>query len=144
MAIRLKPMRRVLKDTGSIYLHCDPTASHYLKMIMDAIFGNDNFRNEIIWFYHDSPGRPNKDFPRKHDVIFRYVMSEDYVFNDLDVRIPIMAASKQRYKSVRNLGGKSYLGGESSEIGKIPEDVWPIPVVKQNSKGNYSPHQTKQ
>ena len=127
-------MKRVLKKTGSIYLHCDPTASHYLKLLMDAIFSNENFRNEVIWFYHDSPGRPKKDFPRKHDVIFRYVMSEKYTFNDQDVRIPILDSSKERYKSARVLGGKSYLGGKSSKIGKIPEDVWGLPVVKQNSK----------
>jgi len=51
MAIRLVEMHRVLKSTGSIYLHCDPTASHYLKLVMDSIFGNKNFRNEIIWHY---------------------------------------------------------------------------------------------
>ena len=71
MAIRLKPMKRVLKKTGSIYLHCDPTASHYLKMIMDAIFLVKNFRNEIIWCYAGG-GVPKRDYPRKHDVIFRY------------------------------------------------------------------------
>ena len=49
MAVRLLEMRRVLKDTGSIYLHCDPTASHYLKMLMDSIYGQRNFRSEIIW-----------------------------------------------------------------------------------------------
>ena len=137
MAVRLKLMRRVLKDTGSIYLHCDPTAGHYLKMIMDVIFGSNNFksfRNEIIWFYKDSPGRPQRDFPRKHDLIFRYVRSKNYKFNDSDIRVPILKASQERYKSARNLGGKSYLGGMSSSIGKIPEDVWEIPVVKQNSK----------
>lgn len=133
MAIRLKPLKRVLKKTGSIYLHCDPTASHYLKLIMDAIFGSENFRNELVWFYHDSPGRPKRDFPRKHDVIFRYVLSNKWTFNDRDIRVPILSASKERYKSVRNLGGRSYLGGESNKIGKIPEDVWQIPVVKQNS-----------
>ena len=51
MAVRLLAMRRVLKPTGSIYLHCDPTASHYLKAVMDAIFGHQNFRNEIVWTY---------------------------------------------------------------------------------------------
>lgn len=51
MAPRLLELKRVLKDTGSIYLHCDPTASHYLKLLMDAIFGVENFRNEIIWYY---------------------------------------------------------------------------------------------
>ena len=49
MGVRLIEMRRVLKDTGSIYLHCDPTASHYLKALMDAVFGDKNFRNEIVW-----------------------------------------------------------------------------------------------
>jgi len=134
MAIRLKAMKRVLKKTGTIYLHCDPTASHYLKILMDTIFSNKNFRNEIIWFYHDSPGRSNKDFPKKHDVLMRYVMSEKYTFNDKDIRIPILDSSKERYKSVRVLGGKEFYGGKSSETGKIPEDVWSIPVVKQNSK----------
>ena len=49
MAVRLLEMRRILKSTGSIYLHCDPTMSHYLKLVMDAVFGKVNFRNEIIW-----------------------------------------------------------------------------------------------
>jgi len=51
MAPRLLEMKRILKDTGSIYLHCDPTASHYLKLLMDAVFGGNNFRNEIVWCY---------------------------------------------------------------------------------------------
>jgi len=73
MAPRLVELRRVLKDTGSIYLHCDPTASHYLKLLMDAVFGADNFRNELIWHYG---GRGAKavanQFPRNHDVILLY------------------------------------------------------------------------
>ncbi|MBC6411679.1 MAG: site-specific DNA-methyltransferase, partial [Hyphomonadaceae bacterium] len=51
MAVRLTEMHRVLRDTGSIYLHCDPTASHYLKLLMDGIFGHENFLNEVIWHY---------------------------------------------------------------------------------------------
>ena len=51
MAVRLLEMRRALKDTGSIYLHCDPAASHYLKLLMDAVFGQRHFRNEIVWAY---------------------------------------------------------------------------------------------
>ena len=80
MAARLLEMRRILKPTGSIYLHCDPTASHYLKELMDAIFGKENFRNEIIWCYSGG-GIPRKDYPRKHDVILRYTKTDDYVFN---------------------------------------------------------------
>ena len=56
MAVRLIEMHRLLKDTGSIYLHCDPTASHYLKELMDAIFDGENFRNEIVWCYTDPLG----------------------------------------------------------------------------------------
>ena len=56
MAVRLLAMKRVLKKTGSIYLHCDPTASHYLKLLMDSVFGKDHFRNEIVWLY-GSPSR---------------------------------------------------------------------------------------
>ena len=79
MAERLTQCQRILKTTGSIYIHCDPTASHYLKLVMDAIFGADNFRNEIIWCYAGG-GVPKKDFPRKHDVILRYG-GEDRTFN---------------------------------------------------------------
>ena len=68
MAVRLLGMWRVLKPTGSIYLHCDPTASHYLKAVMDAIFGWRNFRNEIIWCYSQG-GKSKKGFGKKHDII---------------------------------------------------------------------------
>ena len=79
MAPRLDELRRVLKDTGTIYLHCDPTASHYLKLLMDAVFGPRNFRNEIVWCYAGG-GIPRNDFPRKHDVILRYTKSSDYFY----------------------------------------------------------------
>ena len=82
MAERLAEMKRLLKPTGSIYLHCDPTASHYLKIIMDDIFGDGkkNYRNEIVWCYSGG-GIPKKDYPRKHDIIFRYSKTRDVVFN---------------------------------------------------------------
>ena len=80
MAIRLIEMHRILKDTGSIYLHCDPTMSHYLKILMDLIFGEKSFRNEIVWHY--SKGHyPKKDFRKKHDIIFRYGLSSKIIYN---------------------------------------------------------------
>jgi site-specific DNA-methyltransferase (adenine-specific) len=81
MMERLKLCHRVLKDTGSIYLHCDYRASHYLKMIMDEpkLFGYDNFRNEIVWCYSGG-GIPTKDYPRKHDIILRYTKGDNYAF----------------------------------------------------------------
>jgi site-specific DNA-methyltransferase (adenine-specific) len=66
MAQRIIEMHRVLKDTGSLYLHCDPTASHYLKIILDEIFGKSNFRNEIIWHYRRWTGKAKK-FQELHD-----------------------------------------------------------------------------
>ena len=81
IAIRLFEMHRILKPTGSIYLHCDPTASHYLKLIMDGLFGKENFRNEIVWHY-DGPQRPSKkNFGKKHDLILRYTKSDNYFTN---------------------------------------------------------------
>jgi len=80
MGVRLIEMQRVLRDDGSIYLHCDPTASHYLKALMDAIFGKKMFRNEIVWCYSGG-GIPKKDYPRKHDVILRYTNSNKRTFN---------------------------------------------------------------
>ena len=79
MAVRLLEMRRLLKTTGSIYLHCDPTASHYLKTLMDAVFGQGNFRNEIIWAYRRYTARSNR-FQREHDAILLYGRSSP-VFN---------------------------------------------------------------
>ncbi len=88
MAVRLLEMRRVLKSTGSIYLHCDPTASHYLKLVMDAIFGHKNFVNEIIWHYQ-SGGRSNKYFPKKHDSILFYAKDIKFkVFNADKISVP--------------------------------------------------------
>ncbi len=79
MCIRLIELRRVLKDTGSIYLHCDPTASHYLKILMDTIFRVKNFRNEIVWHYRRWTN-VQKQFQRMHDIILRYSKSHNYYF----------------------------------------------------------------
>ena len=129
MAIRLMECHRVLKHTGSIYLHCDPTMSHYLKLLLDCIFGESNFRNEIVWCY-SGPSGANKDFPRKHDVILRYCLSKDWAFNADDVRIPYKQLNTDKGKNPM-IWGKS--GGKLQDInirnqyierGKIPTDYW--------------------
>ena len=84
MGTRLIEMKRILKPTGSIYLHCDPTASHYLKLIMDSIFGNQNFRNEIVWYYGQTARGAKaiaKSFPRNSDVMLYYTKSNVRTFN---------------------------------------------------------------
>jgi len=81
MTSRLIELSRVLKDTGSLYLHCDPKASHYLKIILDGIFGNENFRNEIIWQRAQPKSHTKINFATSHDVILRYTKSQNIVFN---------------------------------------------------------------
>ena len=87
MAVRLMAMHRVLRDDGSIYLPCDPTASHYLKTLMDAVFGAKQFQNEFIWYYSGG-GASRKRWARKHDVILFYSKGRAWTFNADAVRVP--------------------------------------------------------
>ena len=80
MAPRLVELRRVLKPTGSIYLHCDPTASHYLKALMDAVFGAVNFKSEIVW-KRTSAHNAARRFGPVHDTLFHYSRSDSYTWN---------------------------------------------------------------
>jgi adenine specific DNA methylase Mod len=95
MCVRLLELRRVLKDTGSIYLHCDPTASHYLKIVMDAIFGVVNFRNEIVWKRADTVkgniGQGSRFFDRNTDSLLFYAKADSNIFN------PIFKGYSQEY-----------------------------------------------
>jgi site-specific DNA-methyltransferase (adenine-specific) len=81
MAVRLLELHRVLKSTGSLYLHCDPTASHYLKILLDAVFGKTSYGNEIIWKRTSAKGTAFTRFARNHDVIFRYTKSKQWIWN---------------------------------------------------------------
>ncbi len=82
MAVRLFEMKRILKSTGSIYLHCDPTASHYLKLVMDSLFGKQNFRNEIVWRkYGGHKNTAKRKFTTETDILLFYTMDKAYNFN---------------------------------------------------------------
>ena len=120
MAPRLVELRRALKSTGSIYLHCDPTASHYLKILMDAVFGLGSFRNEVIWHY-DYGARSKRTFGTKHDVIFWYSESPtEWTFNTHAVLEPFKSKMTEwRYTK----GGQA---GKPMPLGKVPSDVWDI------------------
>ena len=133
MGVRLVEMRRVLKETGSIYLHCDPTASHYLKMTMDAIYGVGNFMNEVVWCYRGG-GSPRRGFGRRHDVILRYSQGSEYAFNRDAIRVPYEAEGQNRKDD--SMWGKHR--GTSKiykphPLGKVPEDWWPLNVLNANS-----------
>ena len=140
MANRLRECRRVLKQTGSIFLHCDPTMSHYLKVIMDGIFGKKNFRNEVIWHYRKwSTGKYT--FQRNHDVIFFYSRSESLkrTFNQL--YMPRAASTSKRFGTKRIISGYDEAGqrlpsqvAEEDSQGVRLDDVWDIarvPPIKQ-------------
>ena len=101
MAIRLIEIHRVLKPTGSLYLHCDHTANGYLRQLIDAIFGNQNFCNEIVWCYRGLPSTA-KIWQQKHDTILFYRKSEDYNFNVL--RGDPTEGSMRTFRSAMNRG----------------------------------------
>ena len=101
MAVRMLEMHRVLKPTGSIYLHCDPTASHYLKAVMDAIFGRENFRNEIVW-HHPKIGVASGKFTSNTDTIFSYTKGNEYTFNSQTTGEPNELFNRWKNKIVDN------------------------------------------
>lgn len=95
MAPRLVELKRALKPTGSIYLHCDPTASHYLKMLMDSVFGPTKCQNELIWHYQTG-GASKARFSRKHDTIFWYTKSDEWKFYGDRIAVPRTEKSMKR------------------------------------------------
>lgn len=114
MGVRLLAMHRVLKKTGSLYLHCDPTASHYLKMLLDGIFGKDRFQNEFIWYYSGG-GASKKRWARKHDVLLFYTRGRTWTFNADAVRVPY----KWQAGQPRADGSE-----RDHQKGKLADDVW--------------------
>lgn len=108
---RLEQAHRLLKPTGSLFVHLDYRESHYCKVWLDKIFGRNNFRNEIIWAY-DYGSRSKNKWSAKHDNIFWYTKSDEFTFNYDDMeRIPYMAPGLQKSK-------------EKADKGKTPTDVW--------------------
>lgn len=114
MAPRLVELRRVMKSTASIYLHCDPTASHYLKMLMDAVFGAENFRNEIIWKrtsgHSDAIG-----YGSVHDTIFFYIRSSSACWNHIFQ--PYDESYVEQYYRYRDKDGRRFMSGDLGAAG---------------------------
>ena len=135
MAIRLIEMRRILKDTGSIYFHCDPTMSHYVKIMMDTIFGEDNFRNEIVWCYH-GPGSPKmRQFNRKSDNILWYSKGETWTFNADNVRVKYKDEKQSLRRAMSTDGEFSQEEVEEyRKRGKVPENWWEMRTAARSKK----------
>ena len=141
MGRRLHEMRRVLKDTGSIFLHCDPNANAYLRLLLNAVFGEDYYRNEIVWGY-TGPGSPKaRQFNRKHDLIYWFSKGDRWVFNKDDVRIPHKDGGP-------HAGG--FKGGARKPddpyyeaLGKVPETWWTDIAIAARSKSEYVGYATQ-
>ena len=138
MTARLIPLRRVLKTTGSLYLHCDPTASHYLKILLDVIFGKENFRNEIVWTYRRWPSK-SKLFQTMHDILLFYTkdVKSKYTFNTLyqplaDITLQIHKGKKQKAVIIE---GKRLSKDQTEEsVGTPIPDYWYIPTIAGNAR----------
>ena len=136
MTLRIVEIHRVLKPTGSFYLHCDPTASHYLKLVCDGIFcakgQGGEFLNEIVWCYRGG-GSSKTSFGKRHDVIFRYSKGNSCLFNSDLIRIPYQAEGIGRKDDA--MWGK-HKGTDKvykpNPLGKIPEDWWTINILNAN------------
>jgi site-specific DNA-methyltransferase (adenine-specific) len=141
MAQRIIEMHRILKETGSIYLHCDPTAGHYLKHLLDSVFGKHNFRNEIVWSYKRYTAA-SKRFQNLHDTIFWYAKSNHHTFNEMRDEYGEKSGKMDSHYKQDDKGQwfrwqkrknqkpyKVYLS-EGRRIG----DVWEIPIINASSK----------
>ncbi len=126
---RLILMRELLADTGSIYVHLDWHVGHYVKIILDEVFGKRNLRNEIVWCYN-GPGSPGmRQFNRKHDAIYWYSKSDNWIFNDQDIRVAHHEKTKENFKA--GLAGSGFVSDtyDLDAVGKIPESWWQMAIA---------------
>lgn len=129
---RLYLMRELLSDKGSIYVHVDWHVGHYVKILMDEIFGKENFINEIIWNYHDPAGTVSDRYKRKHDNIFMYAKSDISRYFNLDaVRVPYSEGTQKQAETGQISFGRIT---KLNDLGKVREDVWEIPIINSMSK----------
>lgn len=152
MAIRLVELHRVLKPSASLYLHCDPKASHYLKLILDAVFGDENFRNEIIWHYSGWNKILTNSFESRHDILLFYGKGNNH-FNGytlpwesveqyVKVRKQKVRTDEQGRPYVLSDAGagkrvKRYLE-DAMKAGRPIDDVWDIDKINNSSKERLS------
>ncbi|MGH7557681.1 MAG: DNA methyltransferase [Gemmatimonadota bacterium] len=135
MRERVIEMHRILKPTGSIYLHCDWHAVHYLKQMMDEVFGENRFQNEIVWYYRGGGVSPRR-WGRRHDNILFYTKGKKWTFNVDPVRDEYSEETKERlkYKAKAFRGERVYEKYEPHPLGKHPDDVWPIQPTMPSAK----------
>jgi len=138
---RLVLMKELLSETGSIYVHIDWHVGHYLKILLDDIFGKENFRNEIVWIYTRMGTKGQKIFSRAHDNVYWYSKNNSWIFNLDEVRLPYSEGSlaRQGYQLNRLGSGISKQGVTVlNNIGKCPEDWFDIPYLRGNERVDYA------
>ena len=161
MAVRVIQIHRVLKPTGTLYLHCDHTANAYLRQLLDAVFGEQNFRNEIIWHY-GKMSNVHKIFPQNHDTILRYTKTDQYTFHvikgaeseykqrfqryltgnkvlygavkDSKDKLVKRRVAKRTKEMNRQLNNDDVLFDFDGEDFKVQSDVICVPILKGNAK----------
>lgn len=136
MRPRIAEMHRVLKVTGSFYYHCDWHASHYVKIMLDQVFGFNNFRNEIVWYYKRWTAA-SKTFQRMHDTIFFYSKTNEYTFNKLKqpfLEKTTVAKFKRKVEEGRIVQDKEHLMERNPDEGVAMHDVWEIPFIHPMAK----------
>lgn len=136
----LSSIKSVMSDTASIYVHLDWHIGHYVKILMDEIFGEDNFVNEIVWHYTGN-SVPTQCFPKKHDTLFLYTKTEEKILSFDSILIPYSELTLKRYNHVDENGKRykiSALNGVPEKVyakdGKYPDSVWDIPVIRSNEE----------
>ena len=132
MVERLIYMKAILRPTGSIYLHCDPNASHYIKVMMDGSFGHSHFQNEIIWHYRRWTGKANR-FQRLHDCLLFYTLSNNHLFNAQYDPYTEKSLKRKQNHHTRIKDGDVYVTS-IDERGVRAGDVWYFPVINSQAK----------
>lgn len=138
---RLVLMKELLSEIGSIYVHIDWHVGHYIKILLDDIFGKENFRNEIVWIYTRMGTKGQKIFSRAHDNVYWYSKNNSWIFNLDEVRLPYSEGSlaRQGYQLNRLGSGISKQGVTVlNNIGKCPEDWFDIPYLRGNERVDYA------
>jgi len=126
---RLKEMHRVLKNTGSIYLQMDIRINHWMRILMDDVFGYDKYLNEIVWVY-DLADNSKTNYPKKHDCILLYKKGKLHTFNCDAIRVDYDTATKKRYNGTKvGRGNKT----ELNTLGKLPNNVWRDIDIQRNN-----------
>lgn len=135
MRERVMELHRILKPTGSFYLHCDWHAAHALKVMLDDVFGENHFQNEVIWYYRGAGVSPRR-WARRHDNILFYAKGKEWTFNVDPVRGEYADATKERFAHyIGNKRGKADYGVQAlNPKGKHPDDVWEISILAPSAK----------